>query len=122
MTGTIHELFAGHLRSIVGGLTIEQMLHDRNALTSEVRDSLAGDMQRLGLTVDSLQIQEIEDLDSDYIRNLGRPNAAAVSAAARIAEAAKDQEVADEVSPGPCGLKWRCVACVPAPGSEDLKT
>ncbi len=95
MTGTIHELFAGHLRSIVGGLTIEQMLHDRNALTSEVRDSLAGDMQRLGLTVDSLQIQEIEDIDNDYIRNLGRPNAAAVSAAARIAEAAKDQEATE---------------------------
>ena len=95
MTGTIHELFAGHLRSIVGGLTIEQMLHDRNALTNEVRESLAGDMQRLGLTVDSLQIQEIEDIESEYIRNLGRPNAAAVAAAARIAEAAKDQEATE---------------------------
>jgi uncharacterized membrane protein YqiK len=94
MTGTIHELFAGHLRSIVGGLTIEEMLHNRERLTSEVRSSLANDMQVLGLTVDSLQIQEIHD-SSDYIVNLGRPHAAAVASAARIAEAERDQEATE---------------------------
>ncbi|SEG76254.1 hypothetical protein SAMN05444920_104367 [Nonomuraea solani] len=48
-------------------------------------------MSKLGLNVDSLQIQEIEDA-TGYITNLGRPHAAAVAALARIAEAQRDQE------------------------------
>ncbi|WP_344023330.1 flotillin family protein, partial [Kribbella jejuensis] len=70
--GTIHELFAGHLRAIVGSTTVEEMLHDRETLTTNIRGSLAGDMEKLGLVVDSLQIQEIDD-ESGYIKNLGRP-------------------------------------------------
>jgi uncharacterized membrane protein YqiK len=91
MNDTIHELFSGHLRSIVGGLTIEQMIHNRDALTGEVRQSSATEMIKLGLIVDSLQIQEIED-ESGYILNLGKPHAAAIAASARIAEAQRDQE------------------------------
>jgi uncharacterized membrane protein YqiK len=91
MNATIHELFAGHLRSIVGSLTIEEMIHNRDALTGEVRQSSSVEMSKLGLVVDSLQIQEIED-ESGYIANLGKPHAAAVAAAARIAEAQRDQE------------------------------
>jgi flotillin len=94
MNGTIHELFAGHLRSIVGGLTIEEMIHNRDALTGEVRQSSANEMIKLGLVVDSLQIQEIED-ESGYILNLGKPHAAAVAARARIAEAERDQEATE---------------------------
>jgi uncharacterized membrane protein YqiK len=90
----IHEMFAGHLRSIVGGLTIEEMLHSRERLTAEVRDSLSTDMQKLGLAVDSVQIQEIDD-ETGYVANLGRPHAAAVAAAARIAEAQRDKEAAE---------------------------
>lgn len=92
--GMIHEMFAGHLRAIVGGLTIEEMLHSRERLTTEVRNSLAGDMQKLGLVVDSLQIQEIDD-GSGYVANLGRPHAAAVAASARIAEARRDKEATE---------------------------
>lgn len=91
--GMIHEMFAGHLRSIVGGLTIEEMLHSRERLTAEVRDSLSADMQKLGLVVDSVQIQEIDD-ETGYVTNLGRPHAAAVAAAARIAEAEQDKQAA----------------------------
>ncbi|WP_308301039.1 MULTISPECIES: SPFH domain-containing protein [unclassified Crossiella] len=94
MNLTIHELFSGHLRSIVGGLTIEEMIHNRDALTGEVRQSSAIEMSKLGLVVDSLQIQEIED-ESGYILNLGKPYAAAVAASARIAEAQRDQEAAE---------------------------
>jgi uncharacterized membrane protein YqiK len=94
MNGTIHELFAGHLRSIVGGLTIEEMIHNRDALTGEVRNSSANEMIKLGLVVDSLQIQEIDD-ESGYILNLGKPHAAAVAASARIAEAQRDQEATE---------------------------
>jgi uncharacterized membrane protein YqiK len=61
MDTTIHEVFAGHLRAIVGGITIENMLHDRETLTGNIRSSLADDMSKLGLVVDSLQIQEIDD-------------------------------------------------------------
>lgn len=92
--GTIHELFAGHLRAIVGSTTVEEMLHDRETLTTNIRGSLAGDMEKLGLVVDSLQIQEIDD-ESGYIKNLGRPQAAAVEAAARIAQAERDREATE---------------------------
>ncbi|HET9141853.1 SPFH domain-containing protein [Actinophytocola sp.] len=94
MNGTIHELFSGHLRSIVGGLTIEEMIHNRDALTGEVRSSSANEMIKLGLVVDSLQIQEIDD-ESGYILNIGKPHAAAVAAAARVAEAQRDQEATE---------------------------
>ncbi|MBN6041662.1 flotillin family protein [Amycolatopsis sp. 195334CR] len=94
MNNTIHELFAGHLRSIVGGLTIEEMIHNRDALTGEIRSSSANEMIKLGLVVDSLQIQEIDD-ESGYILNLGKPHAAAVAASARIAEAQRDQEATE---------------------------
>ncbi|HEU5155647.1 MAG TPA: SPFH domain-containing protein [Streptosporangiaceae bacterium] len=91
MDDKTHQLFAGHLRSIIGHLTVEDLIHNREGLTNEVRTSSATEMGKLGLVVDSLQIQEIED-DSGYIQNLGRPHAAAVASAARIAEAGRNQE------------------------------
>lgn len=86
-----HQLFAGHLRSIIGHLTIEDLIHNREQLTNQVRSSSADEMSKLGLVVDSLQIQDIVD-SSDYINNLGRPFAAEKAAKARIAEAAQNQE------------------------------
>jgi flotillin len=91
MDEKIHELFAGHLRSIIGNLTVEDLILNRERLTSEIRGSSADEMSKLGLVVDSLQIQEIDDT-SGYIANLGKPHAAAVAAQARIAEAQRDQE------------------------------
>ena len=91
MNSTIHELFSGHLRSIVGSLTIEEMIHNRDALTGQVRQSTSVELSKLGLVVDSLQIQEIDE-ESGYIANLGKPHAAAVAAQARISEAQRDQE------------------------------
>ncbi len=94
MDSKAHQLFAGHLRSIVGSLTIEEMIHNREALTAQVRQSSADEMVKLGLVVDSLQIQEIED-NTGYITNLGKPHAAAIAASARIAEAERDQEATE---------------------------
>ncbi|XVQ11239.1 flotillin family protein [Spirillospora sp. CA-255316] len=91
MNDAIHELFTGHLRSIIGNLTVEDLILNRERLTSETRSSAADEMSKLGLVVDSLQIQEIDD-ETGYITNLGRPHAAKVAAAARIAEAERDQE------------------------------
>ncbi|MGK5551717.1 SPFH domain-containing protein [Actinomadura kijaniata] len=91
MDGAIHELFTGHLRSIIGNLTVEDLILNRERLTSETRSSAADEMSKLGLVVDSLQIQEIDD-ETGYITNLGRPHAARVAAEARVAEAERDQE------------------------------
>ena len=86
-----HQLFSGHLRSIIGNLTVEDLIINRDALTNEIRTSSSDEMSKLGLIVDSMQVQEIEDA-TGYIINLGRPHAAAVSALARTAEAQRDQE------------------------------
>ena len=94
MQSTIHELFAGHLRAIVGGMSVEDMLHNREELTANIRASLAEDLQKLGLRVDSLQIQEIDD-ESGYIQNLAKPQAAAIESKARIAAAQRDKEATE---------------------------
>jgi flotillin len=87
----VHRVFAGHLRSIVGTMTVEDMIRNRDALTRATRESSATEMQRLGLTIDSLQIQEIEE-SSGYIENLGAPEASRVAKEARIARANSDRE------------------------------
>jgi flotillin len=90
----VHNVFGGHLRSIVGTMTVEDMIRNRDALTKATRDSSATEMQRLGLTIDSLQIQEIEDA-TGYIENLSMPEAARVAKEARIAQAAADREATE---------------------------
>jgi len=94
MDASIHELFTGHLRSIVGNLTVEDLILNREQLANEIRGSSADEASKLGLIVDSLQIQEIDD-QTGYITNLGKPHAAAVAAQARIAEAQRDQEATE---------------------------
>jgi uncharacterized membrane protein YqiK len=108
MDDKAHQLFAGHLRSIVGSLTVEDMIHNRDALTAEVRQSSATEMSKLGLVVDSLQIQEIEDT-TGYIVNLGKPHAAAIAAAARIAAAKHDEQAteAEQISAANKAAAWR---------------
>lgn len=86
----VHNVFAGHLRSIVGGLTVEDMIRDRERLTGETRAASGTEMEKLGLIIDSLQIQEILD-PTGYIKNLAAPHAAAVQRDARIAAAAADR-------------------------------
>ncbi|MEU1402804.1 SPFH domain-containing protein [Streptomyces sp. NPDC005728] len=86
MSERVHNVFAGHLRSIVGGLTVEDMIRDREKLTGQTRAACGTEMEKLGLIVDSLQIHEIED-PTGYIQNLASPHAAAVQRDARIAQA-----------------------------------
>src|SRR5919202_2505073 len=94
MENRVHNVFAGHLRAIVGNMTVEEMIRDREKLTQLTRESSGTEMEKLGLIVDSLQIQEIED-PTGYIRNLGRPHAAAVASQARIAPAHADREATE---------------------------
>ncbi|GAB3422481.1 flotillin family protein [Flindersiella endophytica] len=91
MDGAIHELFTGHLRSIIGNLTVEDLIVNRDRLASETRSSAADEMSKLGLVVDSLQVQEIDD-ETGYIINLGKPHAAKVASTARIAQAERNRE------------------------------
>jgi uncharacterized membrane protein YqiK len=94
MEDLIGRVFAGHLRSIVGGLTVEQIIRERDRVAQEVKDGSHTEMEKLGLVVDALEIQEIED-SSGYINNLAAPHAAAVASQARIAKAHADLEASE---------------------------
>jgi flotillin len=94
MEELVGRVFAGHLRSIVGGLTVEELIRERDRVGQEVKDGSHGEMEKLGIVVDALQIQEIEDR-TGYINNLAAPHAAAVASQARIAQAHADQEAAE---------------------------
>ena len=94
METQVGRIFAGHLRSIVGGLTVEQIIRERDRVAQEVKDGSHAEMEKLGIVVDALEIQEIEDA-SGYIDNLAAPHAAAVASQARIARAKADQEAAE---------------------------
>jgi len=93
MEELVGRIFAGHLRSIVGGLTVEQIIRERDRVAQEVKDGSHAEMEKLGIVVDALEIQEIEDA-TGYINNLAAPHASAVASQARIAKARADQEAA----------------------------
>src|ERR1700761_8478330 len=92
LTGRI---FAGHLRSIIGSMTVEEIVTERQKLASEVLDGSKGEMARIGLIVDSLQIQSIDDMGAGYIAAMAAPNNAAIQRQAKIAQAAADQAAAE---------------------------
>ncbi|WP_446037959.1 SPFH domain-containing protein [Streptomyces sp. SID1121] len=94
MEELVGRIFAGHLRSIIGGLTVEQIIRERDRVAQEVKQGSHSEMEKLGIVVDALQIQEIEDA-TGYIQNLAAPHAAAVASQARIAQAKSDQEAAE---------------------------
>jgi uncharacterized membrane protein YqiK len=87
-------IFAGHLRAIIGSLTVEEIIRERDRVAQEVKDGSHTEMEKLGIIVDGFQIQEIED-PTGYISNLAAPHAAAVASAARIAAAQRDQEATE---------------------------
>src|ERR1700751_1378973 len=92
LTGRI---FAGHLRSIIGSMTVEEIVTERQKLAIEVLDGSKAEMLKIGLIVDSLQIQSIDDLNSGYIDAIAAPNNAAIQRQAKIAQAAADQAAAE---------------------------
>ena len=92
LTGRI---FAGHLRSIIGSLTVEEIVTERQKLATEVLDGSKGEMARIGLAVDSLHIQSIDDMGAGYIAAMAAPNNAAIQRQAKIAQAQADQAAAE---------------------------
>jgi flotillin len=87
----VKEIIEGSMRSIVGGMTVESLLSDRLEFTKAVRDEVADSITIQGLSLDTLQIQEIND-QTGYIDALGAPQEASVKKAATIAEANAKQE------------------------------
>src|SRR5690349_18362033 len=94
MHDLVREVFHGHLRSIIGSMSVEDLIANRNELAQATRDASADEMAKLGLVIDSLQIQEVID-PTGYIRALGEPRAAEVKMRARIAAAAADREATE---------------------------
>ena len=92
LTGRI---FAGHLRSIIGSRTVEEIVTERQKLATEVLDGSKAEMAKIGLTVDSLQIQSIDDMNSGYIDAMAAPHNAAIQRAAQIAQAQANQAAAE---------------------------
>jgi flotillin len=84
LTGRI---FAGHLRSIIGSMTVEEIVTERQKLATEVLDGSKAEMAKIGLTVDSLQIQSIDDMNIGYIDAMAAPHNAAIQRQAQIAQA-----------------------------------
>src|ERR1700682_3060494 len=92
LTGRI---FAGHLRSIIGSMTVEQIIKERQKLATEVLDGSKGEMIKIGLTVDALQIQSIDDGSLGYILAMSAPHNAAIQQQAQIAQARANQAGAE---------------------------
>lgn len=80
------EVLSGSIRSIVGQLTVTEIITNRQALQSQVLEAVGESLDVQGLTIDTLQIKEIDD-DNNYIRDLGRGEAARVKQVAEVAEA-----------------------------------
>ena len=92
LTGRI---FSGHLRSIIGSMTVEEIVTERQKLASEVLDGSKEEMAKIGLTVDALQIQSIDDMGLGYIAAMAAPHNAAIQRAAKVAESQADQAAAE---------------------------
>src|ERR1700678_2425780 len=87
--------FAGHLRSIIGSMTVEEIVTERQKLATEVLDGSKSEMAKIGLTVDSLQIQSIDDNNIGYIQAMAAPHNAAIQRQAQIAQAQANQASAE---------------------------
>jgi regulator of protease activity HflC (stomatin/prohibitin superfamily) len=89
-----HDIFAGHLRSIVGSMSIDDIHKNRDALAVAIMEHSQTEMSRLGLTVDSLQIEHFDDGNSGYLDNRAAPHLAGAARDAAKAKASAEQESA----------------------------
>lgn len=90
----IFQTLEGHLRSILGTLTVEEVNSDRNSFAQKLTSEAANDLEKMGLGVDVLTIQEVSD-DEDYLNALGKRRTAEVKRDAIIgeAEATRDSKI-----------------------------
>src|SRR5204862_5819643 len=81
----------GHLRAILGTMTVEEIYQNRDAFASKVQEVAAGDMANMGLQIVSFTIRDIRD-SQGYLDALGKPRIAQVKRDAQIAQAEADRD------------------------------
>ncbi len=91
--GLIRLVMEGHLRGIIGQLSVEQIVKEPEMVGDRVRATCADDMTKMGLEVISFTIKEIRD-KNDYITNMGRPDVARIKRDADIAAAEAERDTA----------------------------
>src|SRR5579871_4942524 len=91
--GLIRLVMEGHLRGIIGQLSVEQIVKEPEMVGDRVRATCADDMSKMGLEVISFTIKEIRD-KNDYITNMGRPDIARVKRDADVATAEAERDTA----------------------------
>src|SRR6476646_231171 len=94
MPTLVGRIFSGHLRSIIGSMTVESIIREQQTLADAIVDASKTEMARIGLAVDSLQSSSIHDKGVGYIRALAAPHQARVNQDAKVAQAAADQQSA----------------------------
>jgi flotillin len=88
---TIQETVAGHLRGIVGTLTVEQLYRDQKSFQEKIRDEAHRDLDGMGFEFKSFVFQQIQD-EQGYLDALGQPKIQEALKRARIATAAADRD------------------------------
>lgn len=96
---TIKETVAGHLRGIIGTLTLEELYRDQRRFQDSVREEAHRDLEGMGFEFKSFVFQEIQDSEG-YLNSLGQPKIQEALKNARIATASSDREakVAEETA------------------------
>ena len=75
--GLIRLVMEGHLRGIIGQLTVEEIVKEPEMVADRMRSNCAPDLNKMGLEVISFTIKEVRD-KNEYIANMGRPDIARV--------------------------------------------
>jgi flotillin len=83
----------GHLRGIIGQLTVEQIVKEPEMVAERMRSTCMDDMSKMGLEVISFTIREVRD-KNEYITNMGRPDVARIRRDAEIAAAEAERDTA----------------------------
>src|SRR6202521_3144658 len=91
--GLIRLVMEGHLRGIIGQLTVEQIVKEPEMVADRMRSACADDMSKMGLEVISFTIKEVRD-KNEYIANMGRPDVARIKRDADVASAEADRDIA----------------------------
>jgi flotillin len=89
----IRLVMEGHLRGIIGQLTVEQIVKEPEMVAERMRGTCADDMNKMGLEVVSFTIKEVRD-KNEYIVNMGRPDVARIKRDADVAAAEADRDTA----------------------------
>ncbi len=91
--GLIRLVMEGHLRGIIGQLTVEEIVKQPEMVSDRMRSTCADDMNKMGLEVISFTIKEVRD-KNEYITNMGRPDVARIKRDADVAAAEAERDTA----------------------------